>query len=76
MSPIIDSLRRPAWPQRLLEFLLKLGPADRLPADSMSGVGHLTDRQLRDIGMARPDIGSRIDRDMEELRRKGVGPFV
>jgi hypothetical protein len=76
MSPIVDGVRRPAWPQRLMKLLDRFGGADRLPAGNMSGIDHLTDRQLRDIGLTRPDIGRQINRDMEELRRKGVGPFV
>ena len=45
-------------------------------AAPLSDVYGLSDRQLEDIGMIRTDRVFLLDREMAELRRKGIGPLV
>ena len=77
MSPIVDHVWQPSWPERLAAlFGRRHSRRSRLPGGQMADIGRLTERELRDIGIDRPGIARQVDQELAALRRNLFGPLL
>jgi uncharacterized protein YjiS (DUF1127 family) len=60
----------PHWLRAIFDWLRQANVAARLPLES---VDDLSDRQLRDIGGERRDVGKAMDRELREIGLLGTG---